>query len=191
MLPTSEGVEPATSWSPVGWRIQLSHRATNTVSVWTDLLQYTVLALREVRESETPKHCSGTSKNQCQSDGASNRATETGLEGVENRGLWSRFSTPPTGPGEWECVKNHVWSLYWVILNMEGWLWNALCNEMPYSHELNFAFKPKTLWSIGSPYHSATWTFLYSWGVSRQMLFSFWSTKTLLTLVMLNKFHAF
>ena len=26
MLPTSAGVEPATSWSPVGWRIQLSHR---------------------------------------------------------------------------------------------------------------------------------------------------------------------
>ena len=26
MLPTSEGVEPATSWSPVGQRIQLSHR---------------------------------------------------------------------------------------------------------------------------------------------------------------------
>ena len=26
MLPTSAGVEPATSWSPVGWRIQMSHR---------------------------------------------------------------------------------------------------------------------------------------------------------------------
>ena len=26
MLPTSTGVEPATSWSPVGRRIQLSHR---------------------------------------------------------------------------------------------------------------------------------------------------------------------
>ena len=26
MLPTSAGVEPATSWSPVGQRIQLSHR---------------------------------------------------------------------------------------------------------------------------------------------------------------------
>ena len=26
MLPTSAGVEPATSWSPVGRRIQLSHR---------------------------------------------------------------------------------------------------------------------------------------------------------------------
>ena len=26
MLPSSAGVEPATSWSPVGWRIQLSHR---------------------------------------------------------------------------------------------------------------------------------------------------------------------
>ena len=25
MLPTSAGVEPTTSWSPVGWRIQLSH----------------------------------------------------------------------------------------------------------------------------------------------------------------------
>ena len=27
MLPTSAGVEPATSWSPVGRRIQLSHRS--------------------------------------------------------------------------------------------------------------------------------------------------------------------
>ena len=26
MLPTSAGVEPSTSWSPVGRRIQLSHR---------------------------------------------------------------------------------------------------------------------------------------------------------------------
>ena len=26
ILPTSAGVEPVTSWSPVGWRIQLSHR---------------------------------------------------------------------------------------------------------------------------------------------------------------------
>ena len=26
MLPTSAGVEPATSWSPVGWRIQMSHQ---------------------------------------------------------------------------------------------------------------------------------------------------------------------
>ena len=26
MLPTSAGVEPATSWSPVGRRIQMSHR---------------------------------------------------------------------------------------------------------------------------------------------------------------------
>ena len=26
MLPTSAGVEPSTSWSPVRWRIQLSHR---------------------------------------------------------------------------------------------------------------------------------------------------------------------
>ena len=26
MLPTSAGAEPATSWSPVGRRIQLSHR---------------------------------------------------------------------------------------------------------------------------------------------------------------------
>ena len=26
MLPTSAGVEPATSWSPAGRRIQLSHR---------------------------------------------------------------------------------------------------------------------------------------------------------------------
>ena len=31
MLPTSAGVEPATSWSPVGRRIQLSHRGRLTV----------------------------------------------------------------------------------------------------------------------------------------------------------------
>ena len=30
MLPTSAGVEPATSWSPVGQRIQLSHRGRLT-----------------------------------------------------------------------------------------------------------------------------------------------------------------
>ena len=32
MLPTTAGVEPATSWSPVGWRIQLSHRNLNKSS---------------------------------------------------------------------------------------------------------------------------------------------------------------
>ena len=32
MLPTSAGVEPATSWSPVGRRIQLSHRGRHTCS---------------------------------------------------------------------------------------------------------------------------------------------------------------
>ena len=31
MLPTSAGVEPATSWSPVGRRIQLSHRGRQPV----------------------------------------------------------------------------------------------------------------------------------------------------------------
>ena len=42
MLPTSAGVEPATSWSPVGRRIQLSHRgllyATLTVLGKTGVL---------------------------------------------------------------------------------------------------------------------------------------------------------
>ena len=33
MLPTSAGVEPATSWSPVGRRIQLSHRGRQFVCV--------------------------------------------------------------------------------------------------------------------------------------------------------------
>ena len=33
MLPTSAGVEPATSWSPVGRRIQLSHRGRQKASV--------------------------------------------------------------------------------------------------------------------------------------------------------------
>ena len=32
MLPTSAGVEPATSWSPVGRRIQLSHRGWQRLS---------------------------------------------------------------------------------------------------------------------------------------------------------------
>ena len=31
MLPTSAEVEPATSWSPVGRRIQLSHRGRLTI----------------------------------------------------------------------------------------------------------------------------------------------------------------
>ena len=31
VLPTSAGVEPATSWSPVGRRIQLSHRGTDII----------------------------------------------------------------------------------------------------------------------------------------------------------------
>ena len=31
MLPTSAGVEPATSWSPVGRRIQQSHRGRLTI----------------------------------------------------------------------------------------------------------------------------------------------------------------
>ena len=37
MLPTSAGVEPATSWSPVGWRIQLSHRGR---LYWGPLVEY-------------------------------------------------------------------------------------------------------------------------------------------------------
>ena len=32
MLPTSAGVEPATSWSPVGRRIQMSHRGRPLMS---------------------------------------------------------------------------------------------------------------------------------------------------------------
>ena len=35
MLPTSAGVEPATSWSPVGRRIQLSHRGRHMQAVET------------------------------------------------------------------------------------------------------------------------------------------------------------
>ena len=34
MLPNSAGVEPATSWSPVGRRIQLSHRGRQTYIVF-------------------------------------------------------------------------------------------------------------------------------------------------------------
>ena len=36
MLPTSAGIEPATSWSPVGWRIQLSHRGRQLL-LWQHL----------------------------------------------------------------------------------------------------------------------------------------------------------
>ena len=39
LLPTSAGVEPATSWSPVGRRIQLSHRGRYTA----ELRRYNVL----------------------------------------------------------------------------------------------------------------------------------------------------
>ena len=42
MLPTSAGVEPATSWSPVGWRIQLSHRGR---LYWGPLVEYFCLQL--------------------------------------------------------------------------------------------------------------------------------------------------
>ena len=38
MLPTSAGVEPATFWSPVGWRIQLSHRGRLRQKLTTVLL---------------------------------------------------------------------------------------------------------------------------------------------------------
>ena len=33
MLPTSAGVEPATPWSPVGRRIQLSHRGRKNAQI--------------------------------------------------------------------------------------------------------------------------------------------------------------
>ena len=36
MFPTSVGVEPATSWSPVGQRIQLSHRGRHGNNVPVD-----------------------------------------------------------------------------------------------------------------------------------------------------------
>ena len=39
MLPTSAGVEPATSWSPVGRRIQLSHRGRHLCS-WNEYPQH-------------------------------------------------------------------------------------------------------------------------------------------------------
>ena len=38
MLPTSAGVEPATSWSPVGRRIQLSHRGHSQQLRWPYIL---------------------------------------------------------------------------------------------------------------------------------------------------------
>ena len=38
MLPTSAGVEPATSWSPVGRRIQLSHRGQ--VRIDDDVIEF-------------------------------------------------------------------------------------------------------------------------------------------------------
>ena len=47
MLPTSAGVEPATSWSPVGQRIQLSHRAymvEGTWEIWWQVIEQFVLS---------------------------------------------------------------------------------------------------------------------------------------------------
>ena len=40
MLPTSVGVEPATSWSPVGRRIQLSHRGRQNHWVLWNIMKY-------------------------------------------------------------------------------------------------------------------------------------------------------
>ena len=42
MLPTSAGVEPATSWSPVGRRIPLSHRG-RPMKLSVETLLYTIL----------------------------------------------------------------------------------------------------------------------------------------------------
>ena len=50
MLPTSAGVEPATSWSPVGWRIQLSHRGR---WLWTFKQNTCENGLEEVQGSAT------------------------------------------------------------------------------------------------------------------------------------------
>ena len=49
---------------PMGWMSTGKHQSCSRVpgSAWTD----PVLALREVWESEAPKNCPGTSKNQCQ-----------------------------------------------------------------------------------------------------------------------------
>ena len=44
MLPTSAGVEPATFWSPVGRRIQLSHQGRH---LYGDILRYILLQLRQ------------------------------------------------------------------------------------------------------------------------------------------------
>ena len=44
MLPTSAGVEPATSWSPVGRRIQLSHRGRQLSIILTSLIFHCELA---------------------------------------------------------------------------------------------------------------------------------------------------
>ena len=53
MLPTSAGVEPATSWSPVGRRIQLSHRgrliiALDKVHLQTEMDEYFSFLLKNV-----------------------------------------------------------------------------------------------------------------------------------------------
>ena len=41
MLPTSAGVEPATSWSPVGQRIQLSHRGQqDQCEIWWQMAKW-------------------------------------------------------------------------------------------------------------------------------------------------------
>ena len=50
MLPTSSGVEPATSWSPVGRRIQLSHRGQLCCLLTDHLILY------KVSTEQSPHH---------------------------------------------------------------------------------------------------------------------------------------
>ena len=56
MLPTLAGVEPTTSWSPVGRRIQLSHRGRL-------FLQENVCCGYSVKSSWQGKHCTSTDWN--------------------------------------------------------------------------------------------------------------------------------
>ena len=48
MLPTSAGVEPATSWSPVGRRIQLSHRGRHRVMTNQSISSSTLCTLGKI-----------------------------------------------------------------------------------------------------------------------------------------------
>ena len=76
MLPTSAKVEPTTSWSPVGRRIQLSHRDNQTSRSWIYLAQ---LHDRLRKVVETAANTPGHHNNRIHPKIVQNRLKEVGL----------------------------------------------------------------------------------------------------------------